>query len=100
MTGPQSDASMRGVPVVSIGLEKVYATLLEVRDDVRDVKKDIGELSRDSQDHEARIRHLEQARASDRAASGKLTGKLAGVASTAGVIGGGLLTFLLSQIGG
>ena len=85
-----------GTPVVAIGLEQVYATLLEVRDDVRDMKKELGELSRDSQDHEQRIRDLEN----DRISNGKLTGKLAGIAATLGVVGGGLFTFLLSQIGG
>jgi len=83
-----------GTPVVAIGLEQVYATLLEVRDDVRDMKKELGELSRDSQDHEARIRALEN----DRVGHGKLTGKLVGVASTASVIGGALFTFLLSRL--
>lgn len=97
MTGNQNPPpSMQGVPVVAIGLEQVYATLLEVRDDVRDLKKEIGELSNDSADHEKRIRELEQ----DRVSNGKLTGKLAGIAATLGVVGGGLFTFLLSQIGG
>lgn len=96
MTAPQSDPSMRGVPVVAIGLEQVYATLLEVRDDVRDMKKELGELSNDSADHESRLRSLER----DRIANGRLTGKLAGIAATLGIGGGALFSFLLSQIGG
>src|SRR5690625_2434457 len=96
MTGNQTPPNMQSVPVVAIGLEQVYATLLEVRDDVRDLKKEIGELSHDAADDEQRIRDLEN----DRISNGKLTGKLAGIAATLGVVGGGLFTFLLSQIGG
>ena len=87
-----------GTPVVAIGLEQVYATLLEVRDDVRDMKKELGELSRDSQDHEARIRALETTQAEDRVSAGKLTGKLAGIAATFSLVGGAIFTFILSRI--
>lgn len=59
MTAPDPNLTP-GTPVVAIGLEQVYATLLEVRDDVRDMKGELGELSRDSQDHEARIRKIER----------------------------------------
>jgi hypothetical protein len=46
--------------VVMIDQSTIYNLLLEVRDDVRDVKKDVAEIRADSADHEARIRDLEQ----------------------------------------
>lgn len=46
--------------VVMIDQSTIYNLLLEVRDDVRDVKKDVAEIKADSADHEERIRSLEQ----------------------------------------
>jgi len=48
------------VAVVTIDQSTIYNLLLEVRDDVRDVKKDLTELKNDSVDHEGRIRSLEK----------------------------------------
>lgn len=54
MTG----ASQPGTAVI-IDQATIYALLLEVRDDVRDVKAKVDELANDSHDHEQRIRVLE-----------------------------------------
>lgn len=48
------------VSVVTIDQSTIYNLLLEVRDDVRDVKHDVAELKEDKVDHEDRIRKLEE----------------------------------------
>jgi hypothetical protein len=48
------------VSVVTIDQSTIYNLLLEVRDDVRDVKHDVAELKEDKVDHEERIRKLEE----------------------------------------
>jgi len=48
------------VSVVTIDQSTIYNLLLEVRDDVRDVKHDVAELNKDKVDHEERIRKLEE----------------------------------------
>lgn len=45
--------------VVMVDQGQIYALLLEVRDDVRDMKKDLSELAHDSRDHENRLRTVE-----------------------------------------
>lgn len=40
--------------------DPLYTLLLEVRDDVRDVKHDVAELREDKVDHEERLRKLEE----------------------------------------
>lgn len=102
MAGPDPSLTP-STPVVAIGLEQVYATLLEVRDDVRDMKNELGELSRDSQDHEARIRTLEEKKAQQAALDelrvaiqslSRTVWALSGGAAVVGVVGGWLLKSL------
>lgn len=56
MTAPEQAAQ---VSVVTIDQSTIYNLLLEVRDDVRDVKRDVSEIRKDTEDHEQRIRALE-----------------------------------------
>ena len=78
---------------VVVTLRMIYETVRGVEQTVQRIDTTLGEVVKDQADHEDRIRTLEQS-------NGKLTGKLAGIAATLGVIGGGLFTFALSQIGG
>jgi len=73
--------------------QMIYEKLLGVEATVHRIDTTLTELAKDSEDHEARIRTLEQV-------SGKLTGKLVGIAATLSVVGGAVVTFVLSQIGG
>ena len=81
---------------VVVTLQMIYETVRGVEQTVQRIDTTLGEVVKDQADHEQRIRDLEN----DRVSNGKLTGKLAGIAATLGVVGGGLFTFLLSQIGG
>ena len=81
---------------VVVTLQMIYETVRGVEQTVQRIDTTLSEVVKDQADHEQRIRDLEN----DRVSNGKLTGKLAGIAATLGVVGGGLFTFLLSQIGG
>ena len=79
---------------VVVTLRMIYETVRGVEQTVQRIDTTLSEVVKDQEDHEARIRALEN----DRIGHGKLTGKLIGVASTASVIGGALFTFLLSRL--
>ena len=44
-----------------ISLKEVYEVLVEVRDDVTSIKKELENTTKDVDDHEARIRQMEKA---------------------------------------
>lgn len=54
--GPQAEG---GAHVV-VTLDSIYSLALQTRDDVRDIKNKLNDLTDDSEDHEARIRSLER----------------------------------------
>lgn len=88
--------------VVVIDQSTIYNLLLEVRDDVRDVKKDLAELANDSKDHESRLRvveanipkNLSQRVAELEAARWKLVGAGSVLGAVAGFLGSLLLRLL------
>lgn len=86
--------------VVVIDQSTIYNLLLEVRDDVRDVKKDLAELAHDSRDHEDRLRSVEASIPTG------LTDRLAGVEARVWKFMGGATVlgaasgFLLSRLFG
>lgn len=43
-----------------VTLDAIYALVTETRDDVRDIKVKVDDLSDDSKDHETRLRSLER----------------------------------------
>lgn len=45
---------------VTISIAQIYATLLEVRTDVQDIKHSVERVGRETADHETRIRSLER----------------------------------------
>lgn len=79
-----TDAQEGRIIAATVTLDQIYSTLQEVRDDVRDMKKELGELAHDSKDHEQRIRALE-----------KLVWRASGAAALAGSAIGFMLNKLL-----
>lgn len=47
-------------PTVTVGLYEIYSLLQEVRFEVKGMSQKVEELSKDSHDHETRLRNLEK----------------------------------------
>ena len=71
-------------PNAEITLKEVYDILVDVRDDVTTIKKELENTSKDVDDHESRIRALE-----------RTIWKAAGGAAVLGAVGGWISKFLL-----
>jgi len=93
---------------VTITIGQMYEVLIETRDDVREVKQVVNQLAAGQQDHEARIRHLEDNDPEDlakrlAAAEDKLDGvrgliaRWSGAAAVLGVVGGYAIEFVATH---
>lgn len=78
MTPPKEDG-----PHVVVTLESIYTLALETRSDVAEIKTTVIQLVKQDEDHERRIRELEQAR-----------WKIAGIGGALGLIAGLIPTLI------
>ncbi|HLS01750.1 MAG TPA: hypothetical protein VK054_07195 [Beutenbergiaceae bacterium] len=81
----------RGGAVVVVTLQMIYEKVLGVEATVQRIDSTLAEVVKDSEDHEQRIRTLEHN-------SGRLSGKLAGIAASVSLVGGGIVSLIISQL--
>ena len=76
---------------VVVTLQMIYEKVLGVEATVQRIDATLAEVVKDSEDHEQRIRTLEHN-------SGRLSGKLAGIAASVSLVGGGIISLIVSQL--
>lgn len=72
-------------PAVRVTLDDIYAVVVQTKDNVTELNQTVRQILKDNDDHEHRIRHLEQSTITKKAAFG-LTAVVSAITAAAGFL--------------